>query len=70
MTLQGYDGRFGLRCWPADAEAAPEEIASDDEAGLRARAANMVRQGPFGRVELLAWNFELNDWIRMEVFEA
>ena len=70
MTLQGYNGRFGLRCWPADALGGRVETASDDGAGLRARAAELVRQGTFRRVELLAWNFELNDWIRMEAFEA
>jgi len=25
-------------------------------------------EGAYGHVELLAWNFELNDWVRMETF--
>jgi hypothetical protein len=67
VTLGGYDGRFGLRCWPgAVGKGAPSVVASDDLAALRAKAESLVGAGACGRVELLAWNFELNDWVRME----
>ena len=29
-----------------------------------------MREGRHGYVELAAWSFELNDWVRIEVFEA
>ncbi len=29
-----------------------------------------MRQGRHGYVELAAWSFELNDWIRMEAFSV
>ncbi len=70
-ALKGYDGRFGLKCWPdATLTGAPHEVRSDDEAALRAQAATLVDAGRFGVVELVAWNFELNDWVRMETFAA
>jgi len=38
-------------------------------ADLRARAERLIGQGAYGHIELLAWNFELNDWVRIETFE-
>ena len=29
-----------------------------------------MAEGGHGYVELAAWSFELNDWVRMEGFEA
>jgi hypothetical protein len=66
-TLQGYDGRFGLKAWP-DARRlgmAHEEV-SDDSASLKARARALIDGGAYGCVALSAWSFELNDWIVME----
>jgi len=68
MRLDGYDGRFGLRCWRGqDRSAVPEIVAADNEADLRAEADRRLAAGWPGRIELAVWNFELNDWVRTEV---
>lgn len=68
--LRGYDGRFGLKCWPGiGGDTPPHEAHSDDVTALRARAEALIAAGDYGYVELSAWNFELNDWVRMETFE-
>jgi hypothetical protein len=67
VTLSGYDGRFGLRCWPgAGGGGDPIVVASDDLASLKAEAERLLGAAACERVEMLAWNFELNDWVRME----
>lgn len=69
--LKGYDAAFALRGWRnAGKPAAPEEIAGHDPATLRAQAETFMADGGHGYVELAAWSFELNDWVRMEAFEA
>jgi len=71
VRLSGYDGRFGLKCWrDVGRDAPPRERWSDDLEALRAEAARLVGGGGYGLAELSAWNFELNDWVRMETFEA
>jgi hypothetical protein len=71
VMLNGYDGRFGLRWWSdADRGHPPYETCSDDLEVLRARAEALVAAGQYRRIELLAWSFELNDWVRLETFEA
>ena len=65
--LKGYGGRFVLRCWRG-ARDAPEEIVADDVAALRVEAGRRV--GDYDHLELAAWSFELNDWVRMERFGA
>ncbi|WP_397417412.1 hypothetical protein [Phenylobacterium sp.] len=37
---------------------------------LRAQIPTFMRTGRVGYVELAAWNFELNDWVRLDAFEA
>ena len=67
--LKGYDAAFALRGWrDAGKPAAPEEITGHDAAALRARARAFMAEGRHGYVELAAWSFELNDWVRMEAF--
>lgn len=67
--LKGYDAPFALRCWRgAGADGAAEEIAGHDARALTARAEALVADGAYGYVELAAWNFELNDWVRMAAF--
>ena len=67
--LKGYDAAFALRGWrDAGKPAAPEEITGHDPTTLRARAAAFMAEGRHGYVELAAWSFELNDWVRMEAF--
>jgi hypothetical protein len=69
--LSGYDGRFGLRCWRVAGRGEPtRQEASDDVEALRERAVQMVETGDYVQVELASWNFELNDWVRMESFAA
>jgi hypothetical protein len=69
-TLRGYDGRLGLRCWPSTGrDTPPHEMHSDDVVALRARAEGLIAAGDYGYIELSAWNFELNDWVRMETFK-
>ena len=68
MRLDGYDGRFGLRCWRGPGRSgAPEIVAADDEAALRIEAARRIAAGGFAVIELAVWNFELNDWVRTEI---
>ncbi len=70
VTISGYDGRFGLKCWPrTGGDWRPYEVCSDDVAALRARAERLIAAGDCGYIELSAWNFELNDWVRMETFK-
>ena len=69
--LKGYDAAFALRGWrDASKPAAPEEITGHDPAVLRARVDAFMAEGSHGYVELAAWSFELNDWVRMEALEA
>ena len=71
MTITGDDGRFALRCWGDRRRAGPShEVASDDEQALKTMAAHLVRTGAYGYVEFLAWNMELNDWVRIESFRS
>jgi hypothetical protein len=68
--LGGYDGRFALRCWPhATTGGPPIDELSDDPEVLRVRGRALAAERAFGRLELAWWNFELNDWVRMETFE-
>ena len=69
-ALAGYDGKYGLKGWPADDDGPPRECSSDDLAALKARAGRLIAEGVFACVELSAWNFELNDWVRLETFGA
>jgi|GEM_PF-3571673 len=68
--LLGYGGRFGLRCWRDRCGAGPPHLeeASDDEAALREVAKRLLGAGAYHCIVLSAWNFELNDWIRLETF--
>jgi hypothetical protein len=69
--LAGYDGKFRLKGrQDAGRGPSPYEQCSDDIEALRAEAARLVEAGDHGVVELAAWNFELNDWVRLETFEA
>lgn len=69
MTRDGGAGRFRLRGWPADGPAAANEVFSDDRAALRAVAIDLLADGGYVRLDLSAWNDELNDWVRLERFE-
>ncbi len=65
-ALAGYDGHYGLRGWPpGDPAAAPVESVSDDLSHLRETARSLIEDGRCARVEIRAWNFELNDWVRI-----
>ena len=69
--LKGYDAAFALRGWrDAGKPAAPLEITGHDPVALRARVEAFMTDGGHGYVELAAWSFELNDWVRMEAFEV
>ena len=71
MTVQPGDHPFGLRCWGSTADQAPAiEATSRDRAALGARARQLIDSGAYARIDLLAWNIELNDWVRMERLEA
>lgn len=68
--LGGYDGRFGLKCRRGPGGDGPTHLeCSDDVASLRARAERLITAGDYGCIELLSWNFELNDWVRLETLE-
>ena len=68
--LPGYDGRFGLRCWPDGYRSGPpKEVVSDDLGDLRARARDLISNGVCDVIDLSAWSFELNDWVALESFE-
>ena len=70
-TLAGYDGRFGLRGWGAGQRAPPLlDVSGDDVRALRDRALRLIAVGEIGYAELASWNFELNDWVRIETFGA
>ena len=67
--LKGYDAAFALRGWrDAGKPEAPLEITGHDPMALRAEAEAFMAEGGYGYVELAAWSFELNDWVRMEAF--
>ena len=69
--LKGYDAAFALRGWrDAGKPEAALEITGHDPMALRARADAFMAEGGHGYVELAAWSFELNDWVRMEAFEV
>jgi hypothetical protein len=57
-----------MRAWPGR-ETAPVEVSSCDLATLRATAVKLLGEGACGRIDLAAWNIELNDWVRMETLE-
>lgn len=70
-ALKGYDAAFALRGWrDATKAGAPDELAGHDPATLRAQIPTFMTEGRIGYVELAAWNFELNDWVRLDAFEA
>ena len=69
--LKGYDAAFALRGWhDAGKPAAPLEFTGHDPEMLRATVDAFIAEGGHGYVELAAWSFELNDWVRMEAFEV
>ena len=69
--LKGYDAAFALRCWRGTARVgAVEEFPSHDPTALWTQAEALIAEGAYGYIELAAWNFELNDWVRMEAFRA
>ena len=69
--LKGYDAAFALRGWrDAGKPAAPLEVTGHDPEVLRAKVDAFMADGGYGYVELAAWSFELNDWVRMEAFEV
>ena len=61
-------GRFRLQGWRAGVRAAEVDELSQDQAALKARALALLAEG-YGRLDLSAWNLELNDWVRLERFE-
>ena len=69
-TLAGYDGRFGLMWRRAGDDGPWETCLSDDLPALRVRAQHLVAEGDALYAELSSWNFELNDWVRLETFGA
>lgn len=70
-ALKGYDAAYALRGWrDATKPTAPEEFAAHGPEELRARLGAFMTEGGHGYVELAAWSFELNDWVRLEAFEA
>jgi hypothetical protein len=69
VFLDGYDGRYALRCWPGGEGMGPKiEAATDDLAQLAPSALAIARDGRYARIEPVAWSFELNDWVRLETF--
>lgn len=69
--LKGYDANYALRGWQdAGKPNVPVEVAAHDPATLRAQLETFMAEGGHGYVELAAWSFELNDWVRMEAFRA
>ena len=68
MTDDGTGAKFRLRGWRG-ARAAAFERLSDDPDGLRALIPDLLADG-FGRLDLEAWSLELNDWVRLERFQA
>ena len=62
-------GRFRLQGWRVGATAADVDELSQDQAALKARALALLGEG-YRRLDLSAWNLELNDWVRLERFEA
>jgi len=67
MAITSDDGKFALRGWRDRRRSGTAfEIASHDDRALRARATDLVRAGDHGYVEILAWNVELNDWVRID----
>jgi len=69
MIPPGCEGQFRMRAWPRR-ETTPFEVSSGELATLRATAVRLLGEGEYGRIELAAWNLELNDWVRMETLEA
>ena len=70
--MTGDDGtgpKFRLRGWREARAAADFERRSDDEDGLKALTADLLGEG-YVRLDLEAWSLELNDWVRLERFEA
>lgn len=70
MAINGVDGRYGLDCWEtkgSDAVGAPEY--SDDINELRERARALIRKGHFRYIELSEYNYQTDDWDKLEEFE-
>jgi hypothetical protein len=60
-----------LRGWPDATKAgAPVELVGHDPAALGGQVWLFMSRCQHRYAELAAWSFELNDWIRMEAFEA
>jgi hypothetical protein len=68
VTSDGTGPKFRLRGW-REARAAAFEELSDDRAALTAQVARKLGEG-YRRLDLEAWNLELNDWVRLERFPA
>jgi hypothetical protein len=68
MTQDGTGPKFRLRGW-RDARAAAFERLSDDAVALRTLTPDLLGEG-YARLDLEAWSLELNDWVRLERFEA
>ena len=68
MSSDGTGPKFRLRGWRTTRATAFERL-SDEPAALRALTAGLLGEG-YVRLDLEAWNLELNDWVRLERFEA
>jgi len=71
VPLKGYDAAYALRGWSdAGKPGAARELSGHDPEVLRQAVDAFMAAGRDSYVELAAWNFELNDWVRMEAFGA
>jgi hypothetical protein len=68
VPQDGTGPKFRLRGW-RDTGAAAVERLSDDRGGLQALTPGLLGEG-YVRLDLEAWNLELNDWVRLARFEA
>jgi len=67
--LDGYGAGYALRCWPGAEGMGPRiEAATDDMAELKRSAEALSRDRRYARIEPVTWSFELNDWVRLEMF--
>ena len=69
MAARLIDSQFRLQGWRADGALLLEDHA-DDLAALKSRAAGLWATSGYVRLDLCAWNLELNDWVRLERFEV
>jgi hypothetical protein len=68
--LKGYDAAYALRGWRDGGKPdAPREVTAHNPETLRTQVEAFMTEGGHGYVELAAWSFELNDWVRMEAFD-